>query len=439
MESLPNCILCNHPLRSATSGPAVEPFWQRYTDFLRVPFAMTGMGILLLLMVLPVMVPDNILLPVAFGSYVLIMLVGWSILLQGATGSVTFPGPAQLGKLMSGPALPLAVVVSLLMTGLGWAGGEFPFVAFVLAVVVACLLPALLMIVGRDKGMTGVVQKDSWMAVFQGVRFLYIPLGGGALALFVFLQALVSLLSDVASPGIVQGMHNGAYGYGVWVIAAVSGYCLLQFQDALGFQAEGARGKGRKSAIRRLDSNTARFEVLLKEGMYDKAVSLLRGQAEKHPNAIDIQERYFQLLVFLKDKSGVAHQGESFLSALLAGDKQEEAMVVLSKILLVMPEYRPEDPGTALGLAKVCAEFREFGRAVQLLDGMHQTSPHFPQLPEAYMLRAKLLHEKLGQSSQALETMEYLVTRFQKHPRYELMRTYWKQLGGQDSGGDFLV
>ncbi|HEX5276115.1 MAG TPA: tetratricopeptide repeat protein [Fluviicoccus sp.] len=426
-------------MRPATSGPVVEPFWQRYTDFLRVPFSLPGVGVLVLLMILPVMAPEKLLLPFAFGSYTLIMLIAWGILQQGSSGEVAFPDFARLGKSLSGPAIPLAALVSALIAALGWLAQDLSFIAFLLAVMAVCLLPVLLMIVGRDKALAGIVQKESWFGIFRAVRFLYIPLGGGAVLLFAFLQALVSLLSDVASPGIVQGMHNGAYGYGLWVVSAVSGYALLQFQDALGFQSEGVRVKGRKSAIRRLDSNTARFEVLLKEGMYDKAVSHLRGQAEKHPNAIDVQERYFQLLVFLRDKSGVAHQGESFLSALLAGDKREEAMVVLSKILLVMPEYRPEDPGTALGLAKACTEFREFARAVQLLDGMHQTSPHFPQLPEAYMLRAKLLHEKLGQSQQALEAMEYLVTRFQKHPRYELMRAYWKQLGGQDSSGDFLV
>jgi len=55
------------------------------------------------------------------------------------------------------------------------------------------------------------------------------------------------------------------------------------------------------------------------------------------------------------------------------------------------------------------------------------------------MLRAKLQHEKLGQSAQALEVMDFLVARFQKHPRYEAMRSYWKQLGGRDPGTDFMV
>ncbi|WP_130415037.1 tetratricopeptide repeat protein [Fluviicoccus keumensis] len=437
MEALPNCILCNQSLQPVRTGPVVTPFWLRYTDFLRLPFSLPGLGLLLIFLLLPMFAPENLLLPAAFVSYALLALIGWGLLRRGASGEVSFPGLPELGQMFAGPAAPLALLLAGVMTGLVLMTQKAALLAFLAALVFVGALPALLMVVARDKSVASLRQKDSWISVFQGVRFLYLPLGGGAVVLFILAHAFFGLLSDVATPGVAQGMRNVFYGYGLWVVFAVSGYCLIQFQDALGFEGERGRNKVRKSAVRRIDTNTAKLEVYLKEGMYDKAVSHLRGLAEKQRNDIAIQERYFQLLVFLKDKSGVAHQGESFMAALIAGGKGEEAVQILTKVRLVMPEFRPEEPAVAFDLAKACVECREFARAAALLDGMHQTAPHFPQLPEAYMLRAKLLSDKLGQSAAALDVMEYLVTRFQKHPRYESMRGFWKQLGGKDVSDEF--
>lgn len=439
MEALPNCILCNQPLSPLSQGPAVEPFWLRYTDFLRLPFSVTGLAVLFLLLAVPVIAPVSALPPVGVAGYFAAALLGWAVLRRTSAGSVAFPGIAELGQLLAAPAVPAALLLTVLMAALGYGAQYMPFLSFLAALVLAGLLPAALMLAAMEKSVSGLRSRSSWQAVFAAMRFLYVPAGGAAVLLFVFLQAIVSLLADVATPGMTQGLRNALYAYGIWAIAGLSGYSLYQFGEALGFRGDGTRAKTRKSAIRRLDANTARIEVLLKEGMYDKAASVLQGLANKQRNAVDIQERYFSLLVFLKDKQGVAHQGESYIAALIAAGQKEQALVVLSKILLVMPDFRPEDAAVTYDLARTCVEFREFARAAALLDGLHQTSPHFPQLPEAYMLRAKLQHEKLGQSAQALEVMDFLVARFQKHPRYEAMRSYWKQLGGRDPGTDFMV
>ena len=439
MESLPNCILCNQPLQPVKTGMSVQPFWQRYTDFLRLPFFLPGLAILLLLLLLPGLAPENLLLPVGAGSFFMLGLTGWALLQKCAKGEVLFPGTEGVTSALSGPGLQVALLIAVIMSGLLWAGAFAPMLSVLAAVVVAMLMPAAFMIVALEKTLKGLGRPASWQHVFAAVRFLYVPLAGSALILFLLSQAVVSLLADVAAPGVLQGLRHVFYGYGLWVVFGVSGYCLLQFQGELGFQGEGVRSRVRRSAVRRLDSNTAKLEVYLKEGMYEKAESLLKGLADKQRNAVDAQERYFQFLVFLRDKQGVAMQGESYMAALLSAKQAREALIVFSKILLVMPEYRPEEAEVTFDLAKACVELQEYARAAALLDGLHQTAPHFPQLPEAYMLRAKLLHEKLGQSAQALEVMDYLVNRFSKHPRFETMRSYWKQLGGKDVSQDYLT
>ena len=68
---------------------------------------------------------------------------------------------------------------------------------------------------------------------------------------------------------------------------------------------------------------------------------------------------------------------------------------------------------------------------------MHKDSPHYANLPESYLLLAKLLYDKQNEKHEALEILEYLVLRFKKHPRYAVMEHFWRQLGGKPKS-DFM-
>jgi len=89
-------------------------------------------------------------------------------------------------------------------------------------------------------------------------------------------------------------------------------------------------------------------------------------------------------------------------------------------------------------LAKGFMEYQNYQQVDLLLSNLHKEYPHYPALPEAYLLLAKVLYEKLNKQQQALEVMEYLVARFQSHPRFALMDKVWKALGGKPKQ-DFMV
>ena len=129
MESLPNCILCNQPLQPVKTGMSVQPFWQRYTDFLRLPFFLPGLAMLLLLLLLPGLAPENLLLPVGAGSFFMLGLTGWALLQKCAKGEVLFPGTEGVTSALSGSGLQVALLIAVIMTGLVWAGAFAPMLS----------------------------------------------------------------------------------------------------------------------------------------------------------------------------------------------------------------------------------------------------------------------------------------------------------------------
>ena len=439
MESAPPCVMCGQPLESLSQRTGVRPFWQRFTEFLQLPFAIVPGFMLLVCTILPLAAPEALVRFAGWGSYFLAGLAGWGILQRTAAGNVVFPDPGSLLKSLGVTAVQVALLMTAVIALLVEVAARVPLATFLLLPALAVAGPVALVAVANEKGITGVTNTDSLKRVVSAMGFMILPAAGFTLMLMLGLQAVTGLLSDVASPSVVQCLRGGLYGYGMWVVCALAGYSQHQYRPVFEAHYEELRQqRARRAAVRRLDPNTARLELFLKEGMFDKAVNLMKGWSEKNKNNADIHARYFRLLVFLKDKDAVAWQGENYMAALLANRETDEAVNTLLKIQMLMPEFRPEAPEVSFDLAKACVERKEYRRASDLLDGLHQTAPHFPELAEAYMLRARLLSDKLQQAPQALEVMDFLVARFQKHPRYETMQSFWRQLGGKPASDHLM-
>ena len=126
------------------------------------------------------------------------------------------------------------------------------------------------------------------------------------------------------------------------------------------------------------------------------------------------------------------------MEALLEVGKVPQALDVLIKVRHLVPDFMPPTPEMRFNLAKACVDNQHYELGCDLLRQLHKEYPHYPQLPEAYLLLAKVLHEKLNAAAEALEAMEYLALRFQKHARYELIERFWRSLGGKPKE-DFVL
>lgn len=436
-ETTPYCLLCNHALVLLQGQNAISPFWLHYTDFMRLPFTLSGSLGLLLMMLLPMLTPDNLFLPVAGVSFFLLMLYGWCLLQYGATGELKDPTLALLLKSVNRQACEVSLVLTAAVLGLGLLAQKIFLLAVLLTLAGIILLPLLLMAVALERSISVLWQVRVWQDILREVRFLYLPLLGASMVLFVMAYALVHLLADVLSPNIIQGLKNGFYGYGLWVMMAISGYTLYQFQKPLHFEVAGKKTK-KRVVSRKLDYQTNRLEVYLKEGLYERAAALLKSLAEKQKKNPEIQERYYQLLVLMQDRDQIPYQASNYLEALLETGQTPQAMQVLVKLHYLIPDFRPQSPDLCFDLAKLCVEQQDYPRAVRLLRKMHQDYPNYANLPEAYLLLAKLLNDKLGENHEALEILEYLVLRFKKHPRFEFIQDYWRSLGGKPKE-DFML
>ena len=436
-DAAPTCLLCNQELSTLQQVAPVVPFWLQYTQFMRLPLSLLGIFLLVLLFAVPIFTPSTANIPIMFCMYVIAGFYGWHLLQQAATGILKDLSIDNLRQQSTKLAIQFAAFLAAIFVALDVLAVKMPTLAHSLNIALVLVLPAILMTVAIEKQISSVMQFSQLTLIISKLRFLYVPVVLASLLLLTITSAITTLLADVLSAQVMQGLEQALYSYGLWVMMSVVGYVLFEFHQLLDFEVLGKKNK-KRILSKQQDIQQARLEVFLKEGAYDKAAALLKTQSEKFKNNPDIQEKYYQLLIFMQDAEQVPFQASHYMEALLAVGQDAQALDVLRKVRRLVPNFMPPTAEMRYTLAKVSAEHQHYELACDLLRQLHKEYPHYAELPEAYLLLAKLLHEKFNNSREALETMEYLALRFQKHPRYALIDKFWRALGGKPKE-DFVL
>lgn len=436
-ELTPTCLLCGQLTVSLQQPKAIVPFWLQYTNFLRLPLSLLGIFLLVFLFILPQLVPFNLALPATGFAYFIAAYYGSNLLQQTLSGTLKDISLLNLIKSSNSLFVKLSLLIACVLTGLDILSGMMQGVALLLSIGAVLLFPAMLISVIVEKQLSALVQFNVLKDVLIKLKFYYLPIIGALLLLWSISFAIIRLLTDVLPITTAQGLEQALYSYGLWVMMSVVGYVLYQFNQLFDLELTQHKTK-RRSIVKTSNKQEARLEVFLKEGAYDKAANLLKTLAEKQPNNPELQERYYQILVFMQDIDLIPIQANNYISALLANGQGTQAIQVFKRMQRLIPEFKPQTPEVSFDLAKSFMEKQEYEQVIGLLSGLHKGNPHFAALPEAYLLLSKVLFEKMGRQQEALETVEYLVARFQKHPRFELIDKVWRALGGKPKQ-DFII
>lgn len=426
------CPLCNAELKRLSAADSAQPFWQHLTDFLRYPFSPIGLVLLLLAFVLPLLAGTG--MPAYIAGAVVLLVVSkyaWTALEQASSGELA---PLALEKITKAEnnevALGAGAVLVLLCAAVGALYMKTAVYGSTLAVIVLAVLPALLVAIGVNRSVAAALNADGIKSAVLGVGPVYVIVAVFSVALFAALNSLVSVFADILPVAWGNAARLMAYSYYVIVLFVFCGYLLLQYQEALGFTPAGGVGKARR-ATRKLDPTVTALEMFLKEGQYPRALGLLRKESEKKGATIATHERYHKLLLMMNDEQGLRAHAEHYFRMLLESGRDTQALALLRDYLGLLPGYRPEDPDLCLDLAVAFERLGDYKLAVHVLNGMHKDSPHYARLPEAYLLAARLLAEKLGLPQKGLALVQFLNGRFQTHKSYPDIQNALREISAQ--------
>jgi tetratricopeptide (TPR) repeat protein len=421
------CLLCKSHLSNLGRAHTATPFWQQLMGFLQAPLALLPLGVMLPGLILPFLIPG-------FFGQALLGVVYLAALLKYGMGALELRADGETGpfsvqqlteidnnKLCVGLLWRLGAVA----IGIAWVMERQPFFGGVLAVLLVLLLPAMLIAAAANRDASTLTNMRALLAVVLGMEVMYLPLALLLLALIIALQSFVGVFAPVLPDQLGAGLRFLGLGYFLLVALDCCGYVLFQYQVQLEYAPRNSRG--RRSKVRP-DLARIRLDLLMKDGRFPKAVELLRHELTRKGVSVATHERYHKLIWSLHDEEALNKHAGPFFSLLLKNGRDVQALALFRTYLGRNKDFRPESPDVRLDLAKAFISMNEYKMAMHVLNGLHKDAPHFVGLPEAYLLAAHILADKLDMPQKALALLVYLDGRFKTHESYPEIRAFKDKL-----------
>lgn len=427
------CPLCNGELKRMGASLAAAPFWQHLTDFLRYPFSPLGLVLLVVAFGAPLFTPAGDVTAYVAGAVVLLLVVkyAWTALEQVSGGNLQPLGPETLAKAQNNElAFGIGAVLVGLCAAVGYVFLKDRFYGSVLAVVALALVPAMLIAAGTNRSFNAALSGEGLKSALAGVGPVYAALVLLPLLLFAGLQSVVSIFADILPLAWGRAMALTAYAYFTIVLFVLCGYVLFQYQESLGFTPANAAGRVRKN-VKKGDPVVLQVEMFLKEGNYGRATTLLRNETQKKGATLTTHERYHKLIWAMSDEQSLRNHANSYFKALLEAGRDNQAAALMRAYNQRIPGFRPEDPDACLDLAEAFERMGDFKLTVHVLNGLHKDSPHYARLPDAYLLAARVLAEKLNMPQKGLALVQFLDGRFKTHKSYPQIQQALRTLTAQ--------
>ncbi|WP_152558818.1 tetratricopeptide repeat protein [Endozoicomonas numazuensis] len=420
----PLCTLCNHEMIYLGAAHSAEPFWLKINDFFLYPVRISSMAFLAVCILIGFVMPYTgpFILPLS----ILLMCVLTKYSLQ-IIESVSLGDwePPNLSEAFSseGMSLFFKQMGVFLVAGLALYFLSSLGVFVVLGAVALMLLglPASMMILAREHTLTAAVNPIKIAFVVSAIGWPYLLLYFFLIVLYGGPGYFIGGQEEVSSLFAAASSLLG--GYFSFVMCAMMGYCLYQYQSELGYAAEMESEEGISEEEYQSKKALSDGLIFMREGREEEALKITKQALERDRSDIQLNKRFFRLLLLSAPDQALIKFGEKYIQRLLILRRDHEAADVYLDMKGRMKSYLSPVPGERYRLAEALAQKGKVREAVGLLFNLHKLFPDYQQLPEAYMLIARLLSENMNNDEQANKYLEFII---QKFPDHRIAKEAWE-------------
>lgn len=422
------CPHCGERLQYLGASEQIVPFWNRIPQFFRYPFHAAPLLVIAICTFIPaILTTPLVALVVSLFLFLALFKYAYKALSETAEGRLE---PPPLATAFTGDGFALAfqqLAVFFLMGGLVWAagliGGGFLSIATIAFLVLA--LPASVMILAMEQSVMPAVNpinlgslmaRIGWPYFVLYAHLILLSMASGAAQQFAFQNM------GMAVAALTAGFISSTF---LLIFFHMMGYLLYQYQDALGYNAEGDE-MDLPEPDRRLRFD-ADLDMHLKDGEYDRALSLIRSALKQEPQNPQRVEQLYRLLSATNDEGELYRNHPRILQWL--SDRRDAAGVkaMLERLAAVEPRFRPSDPALEVDCARALYHGDEFAAVIRLLQDCHKRYSDSDQIAPACLLLAQSLAHGFDHWEKATAFLNYIKKRCEEHPLHEDIDTYLAQ------------
>ena len=397
------CLLCNQQLASSAQGQG-GPLWRQLDRYLRYPFVLRLLPVLLIWGVLAALVPP---LPVMVPVVLLGGLPAWGFARAVMTlrsrplkaRKMTVPGWDCLSDMEGWKAALLQALPPLLiMVAAGFVLVMVSVPLGLLLGVLAMLLVPALWLATQVQGAEPGSYAAALTYVFSAPRDYVVAALLASLG-WLLGVALVAVAVDVVPLPLAQGAAGALAALWWLAMACLCGDILARHGRLWGLD------QGTKKVTVPLAERRQRVQLCA--GRFDKVLLTIDRILKGKKATVADWQRYDRLLEITGREEERRAAAPAYLDTLVAASAWAEALALLMRQREAEPGWQPAAPSLRLALARGIHE-KEPKIAVSLLKDLHDRHPDFSELGEAYLLLAKILAEQFGLAGKAEQYLRFV-------------------------------
>ncbi|MDG5501507.1 DUF4013 domain-containing protein [Marinobacter sp. BGYM27] len=428
------CPHCGQQMRYLGAATEVVPFWNRIPEFFRYPFRADSLLVIAICTFVPMLVDPNV-----FGLIISVILLlalfkyTYAIVTHTAEGHMT---PPPLSMAFSGAGAGVVVqqlLVFILMGGLIYSAGLVggPVLAMLAVAFLVLALPASMMILAMEQSVGPAVNPLHLASLISRIGWPYFVLYGHLILMMLVSGAIQDFAFSQFPAIVAQPLSGFVSSSFLLIFFHMMGYLLFQYQEELGFASDLQDQEAPPEPNRALRVD-ADLDMSLKDGQYDKALTLVKAALKRDPSNPMRLEQLYRLLWAMNDGTELYRNHPRLL--LWLADRRDA--VELGKMLQLLeqqePGFRLDDPALTVSCARLMYREGEHRTVLRLLQDFHKRFPDNEHIAPAYLLVAQSLTQGMAQWEKATAFLNFIKKRCPDHPLSEQMDGFLQQAANHE-------
>ena len=393
----PHCVVCGGYLESAANSDNVAPFWRRIEEAFKYPINSEA-----LMMIIGVSIGMAVVSSLPFGGLTLLIItlalygamLNYSFMAMTTSSEGDFEPPSAIDALLGGLGLSFKMIFMIILmvvlifftaVQIGQLAANFLAILFVVG------LPAILITFAHSGSILQALNPLMFVTLMFRVGFPYLVLLGFIMVMTSSVGLISSIIGNdfAAISAVFQSIVTNYY---TVVMFHLMGYMLYQYQDRLGFSSTNDIS-GYDNQRTAQDNLFARVNVLLKEGEYARCLDILKEGSTNYPDEKRFSEKYFDLLVLLKQGKTLAQFAEVYFMKLATSQQLDRLFSQYRRLRLVLPKFKPKSSELRYRLAQSCEQQGEYKTVFFMINGLHVDDLTYANIVPAYQLLVSALTE----------------------------------------------
>lgn len=412
-RSGPRCPACESSLIYLGSATDAKPFWQMLPHFLLYPMHLRSLMVAVLIGMITLIAPGG-LFTFFLVLFALAVVTKYSLAIIEHRGRGE-AAPPSVGDVLTSDGHHLFLkqmsVFILMGCAVAAAASVSTLVGILVNMFLMLALPASIILLAVEKSVRRALNPFALLSLMLTVGWPYLLLWFCTQIISVAPVYVIPLLVGVIPDAVVMPAIMMIVVYFVFVLYAMLGYVLFEYQNELGYETLHEENEIEFPVFekKRVLGETA---VLMQSGQYERARQALRKALDTVRDDIELHERYHKLLVLLNDETALRNHANYFVDLAERKLCLAKAVTVLLDVQKLYPDFQLENSQQALALAQVLQVHGHHKAVIRLFHNRHKTCPDDPLLPDAYLMVAGIFHERMNDGVTAAALLNFIVKKF---------------------------